>query len=204
MLRQENSLLKIIPLLYYVRTMSIPVEQLKALFSDALLCPDDTKWIEEDGYLSYCRIQFLLSLGIVAWACYMVGQISNFTTDGPVKQPRQHLKFALMMIYVVTIILNGPNVFNALSTTVSLLSMLFAFVLSYMEFNGVEIGAGLEPYFLLVTAAMGYSMLKRTADEDFFNIDDVKSTLFVCVCGGLNAWVRNLVRTYENALKQKK
>lgn len=185
------------------KRMSSPVEQIKSLFVEALLCPEDDKWLEDDGYLSNCRIQFLLSLGIVSWAVYMVGQIPKFTTTGPAKQPRQHLKTILMMVYVVVVILNGPNVFNAVSTTASLFSMFFAFVLTYMELNGVEIGPGLEPYFLIISGAMGYSLLKRTADDYFLGIDDMKSSLIICVCAGINAWVRNLVRTYENALKAK-
>lgn len=176
----------------------IPVEKLKELFYDSLCL--DSFGIQEDGYLSVCAINtYVLALPLVLLILYTIPKLFNLKDNGPSHSPLGHGRMALIILHTLVASYYGPAIYNVISLTVTLGSMGFAFILTFMEFNGVTIPRQpLELYYHVWSASTGYFIIKHIADHvDLRERLDVLGAVGICFVSFIAGAYRNIADAIE-------
>lgn len=173
-------------------------EKIKELFQDSLCL--DSFGIQSDGYLSACAINtYVLALSLLILAVYTIPKLFGMKDNGPSHSPLGHGRMALIIIHTLACGRFGPGFYNVISLTVALASMMFAFILTFMEFNGVTAPRhSLELYYHVWTASTGYLIIKYIADGvDLRERTDVLGAAAICFVSFIGGAYRNIADAIE-------
>lgn len=178
-------------------------DHIKSLLVDSL-CLDSYGFLD-DGYLSVCTVNtYCLSLPILLLTLWVLPKLKTMEDDGAVRTRLGHFKMLSTMIFVVVVARHGPEVFNVISLTVSMASLLFVFVLSYMELNGIVVPSTyLEGYFFIYAGSMGYLLLKFLVDKLSPWDSKVRAAFLIAMTGFFNGALRNITAALRLTKKPK-
>lgn len=175
-----------------------PAEKIKELFFDSLCL--DSFGIQEDGYLSVCAINtYVLALPLLLLALYTIPKLFNLKDNGPSHSPLGHGRMLLIVLHTAVASYYGPAIYNVISSTLVLPAMGFAFILTFMEFNGVTIPRQpLELYYHVWSASTGYFIIKHIADHvDLRERPDILGTIAICFVSFIAGAYRNIADAIE-------
>ena len=175
------------------------VDQIKLMIKDSF-CQNELGF-QHDGYLSFCEINtFVMALPTIALALYTIPKLFTMGDSGPSHSRLGHAKMVLMILQVLVTSKFGPEVFNIVSLTTTLFGMMATFILTFMEFNGVQIPAqSVEMFFHILAASNGYRTIKLIADHVVPTDPRVIASASICLVSFINGAFRNIVDAIDVA-----